>query len=138
MDKEYSALDLEVSPAELFDMIQGPNPYNTVKQAFSNPETGEFDRARLLQFLKEDINNDETGQTKQQWLNFENAIRKERQNNKYNALVGNGLFVSDWQAKLDKQYQSEIRNVSYVQIPFTTIPVSSAGHRRRFEKLHQR
>lgn len=124
MDKEYAALDLEVSSEELFDMIQGPNPYTTVKQAFSNPETGEFDRARLLQFLKEDINNDESGQTKQQWLNFENAIRKERQNNKYNSLVASGLFVSDWQANLDKQYQSEIRNVSYVQIPFTTIPDS--------------
>lgn len=122
--KQYSALDLEVSPAELFDMIQGPNPYNSVKQAFSNPENGEFDRARLLQFLKEDINNDESGQTKQQWLNFENAIKNERQNNKYNALIGNGFFVSDWQAKLDKRNQSEIRNVSYVQIPLSSIPDS--------------
>ncbi len=124
MASEYSALDLEVSSAELFDMIQGPSPYSSVKQAFSNPQTGEFDRARLLQFLKEDINNDETGQTKLQWLNFENAIKNERQNNKYNALVGNGFFVSDWQAQLDKKYQSEIRSVSYVQIPFSSIPDS--------------
>lgn len=124
MQKEYSALGLDVSPAELFDMIQGPNPHASVMQAFSNPETGQFDRARLLQFLKEDINNDETGQTKQQWLNFETAIRQERQNNKYNAMLSKGLFVSDWQAKLDKQHQSEIRNVSYVQIPFSSIPDS--------------
>ena len=72
---QYNNLGLEVSSSELFDMVQGDNPYPTVKQSFTNPETGQFDRARLLQFLKEDINNDETGQAMQQWLNFEEAIR---------------------------------------------------------------
>ena len=124
LSNQYNNLGLEVSSSELFDMVQGDNPYPTVKQSFTNPETGQFDRARLLQFLKEDINNDETGQAMQQWLNFEEAIRKERQNNKYNALVAKGLSVSDWEAQLTKKYQSEIRNVSYVQIPFQSIPDS--------------
>ena len=79
-------------------MVQGDNPYPTVKQSFTNPETGKFDRARLLQFLKEDIYNDETGQAMQQWLNFEEAISKERQTNKYNALISKGLSISDWEA----------------------------------------
>ena len=118
LNNQYNDLGLEVSSSELFDMVQGENPYPTVKQSFTNPETGQFDRARLLQFLKEDINNDETGQAMQQWLNFEEAIRKERQNNKYNALVANGLFASDWEAQQTKKHQSEIRNVSYIQIPF--------------------
>jgi len=39
-------------------------------------------------------------------------------------MVAKGLFVSDWQAKLDRAAQSELRNVTYVQIPFTTIPDS--------------
>ena len=124
LSNQYNNLGLEVSSSELFDMVQGNNPYPTVKQSFTNPETGQFDRARLLQFLKEDINNDETGQAMQQWLNFEEAIRKERQNNKYNALVAKGLSASDWEAQLTKKYQSEIRNVSYVQIPFQSIPDS--------------
>ena len=124
LNNQYNNLGLEVSSSELFDMVQGDNPYPTVKQSFTNPETGQFDRARLLQFLKEDINNDETGQAMQQWLNFEEAIRKERQNNKYNALVAKGLSASDWEAQLTKKYQSEIRNVSYVQIPFNSIPDS--------------
>ncbi|MBL6663161.1 MAG: SurA N-terminal domain-containing protein [Flavobacteriales bacterium] len=124
LNNQYNNLGLEVSSSELFDMVQGDNPYPSVKQSFTNPETGQFDRARLLQFLKEDINNDETGQAMQQWLNFEEAIRKERQNNKYNALVAKGLSASDWEAQLTKKYQSEIRNVSYIQIPFQSIPDS--------------
>ena len=60
----------------------------------------------------------------QQWLNFEEAIRKERQNNKYNALVAKGLSVSDWEARQAKKFNHEIRNVSYVQIPLQSIPDS--------------
>ena len=124
MNNQFNDLGLEVSSYELFDMVQGDNPYPTVKQSFTNPETGKFDRARLLQFLKEDIYNDETGQAMQQWLNFEEAISKERQTNKYNALIAKGLSISDWEAKKNKNYQGEIRNVSYVQIPFQNIPDS--------------
>ena len=124
LSNQFDALGLLVSSSELFDMVQGNNPYPTVKQSFTNPETGEFDRKRLLQFLKEDINNDETGQAMQQWLNFEEAIRKERQNNKYNALIAKGFSVSDWEARQVKKNQDEIRNVSYVQIPLQSIPDS--------------
>ena len=124
LNNQYNDLGLKVSSYELFDMVQGDNPYPAVKQSFTNPETGKFDRARLLQFLKEDINNDETGQAMQQWLNFEEAIRKERETNKYNALISKGLSVSEWEAQQNKNYQSEIRNVSYVQIPFQNIPDS--------------
>ena len=124
LNTQFSDLGLEVSSSELFDMVQGDNPHPTVKQSFTNPETGDFDRARLLQFLKEDINNDETGQAMQQWLSFEDAIRKERQNNKYNALVARGFSASDWEAQQVKKHQGEIRNVSYIQIPFQSIPDS--------------
>ena len=124
LNKEYVELGVKVGPNELFDMIQGENPYPTVKQSFTNPETGQFDRARLLQFLKEDIHNDETGQAMQQWLSFEDAIRKERQSNKYNRLISSGLSVSNWEAKLNLKEQSEVRNVSYVEIPFSSIPDS--------------
>ena len=124
LNKEYVELGVKVGSNELFDMIQGENPYPTVKQSFTNPETGQFDRARLLQFLKEDIHNDETGQAMQQWLSFEDAIRKERQSNKYNRLISSGLSVSNWEAKLNLNEQSEVRNVSYVEIPFSSIPDS--------------
>ena len=50
----------------------GDNPYPTLVNSFKT-ETGQFDRRGLLQFLKEDINNDETGQAMQRWLNFEDG-----------------------------------------------------------------
>ena len=69
LGSQIAELGLSVSPQELFDMVQGNNPHPQVKQAFSNPQTGEFSSAQVLQFLK----SLETMpvENKNQWLLFE-------------------------------------------------------------------
>lgn len=121
MAKEYEALGVVVGSDELFDMIQGNNPNASVKQAFTDPATGAFDRARLLQYLKEDIDNDVTGQTRARWIQFEQALQQNRQTQKYNSLVAKGLNVSDFEAQANYNFQNEVRNASYIQIPLKTI-----------------
>lgn len=119
--KEYDASGIAVCNEELFDMIQGPDPYPTIKQSFINPETGAFDRVRLLQYLKEDIDNDPTGQARAQWVQFEEALYKERLNTKYSNAIAKGLNVSDFEASQAYQAQSEVRNVSYVAVSYRSI-----------------
>tara|TARA_B100000683_G_scaffold166048_1_gene159891 strand:- start:7396 stop:9453 length:2058 start_codon:yes stop_codon:yes gene_type:complete len=119
--KEYDASGISVCNEELFDMIQGPDPYPTIKESFTNPETGAFDRARLLQYLKEDMDNDPTGQARAQWVQFEEALYKERLNRKYSNAIAKGLHVSDYEAAQSYQAQSEVRNVSYVAVAYRSI-----------------
>ena len=71
--------------------------------------------------LKEDINNDQTGQSKAQWLRFEDALYKERLNKKYLTAVSKGLNVSDLHAEINYKEKGEVRNVSYIDISFRTI-----------------
>ena len=97
------------------------NIYPSIQQTFINPETGQFDKARLIQYLKEDIYNDETGDALDRWLQFEKAIVKEKLNNKFINLVSKGLFVSDWENNVINISQNEIRNISFLEIPFKTI-----------------
>ena len=119
--KEYDASGIAVCNEELFDMIQGPDPYPTIKESFTNPETGTFDRARLLQYLKEDMDNDPTGQARAQWVQFEDALYKERLNRKYSNAIAKGLNFSNYEAAQSYQAQSEVRNVSYVAISYRSI-----------------
>lgn len=119
--KEYDALGITVSNEELFDMIQGPDPYPTIRESFTNPETGEFDRVRLLQYLKEDIDNDPTGKARAQWIQFEDALYNERLNRKYSNAIAKGLHVSDFEVGESYQAQSEVRNVSYISIAYRSI-----------------
>lgn len=119
--KEFDDLGLAVESEEVFDMIAGTNVYPSILQTFINPETGQFDKGRLLQYLKEDIYNDDTGDALKRWLQFEQAIVKEKLNTKYTNMVSKGLFISDWEDNITSISQMESRNISYLEIPFKTL-----------------
>lgn len=109
---QINELGIAVSPQELFDMIQGNDPHPQVKQAFSNPQTGEFNPAQVLQFLK----SLETMpvENKNQWLLFEDGIQKERVSSKYFNLIKKGFYAPTAFAKRTQQEQEEKRSISFV------------------------
>jgi len=109
MTNQYDELGLSVSKDELFDMVQGKNPHPSVKQAFTNPQTGVFDPNQVIQFLK-NLDKDETGSTKERWLNFEQALKQERIMSKYNTLIKKGLYIT--RAEAARNYVAQSRNLS--------------------------
>lgn len=104
MTEQYEKLGITVSSDELFDMVQGKNPHPSVVQAFTDPKTGQFSPQAVITFLKR-MDEDQTGETKQRWLNFEKALKAERIANKYNNLVKGALYITKAQAK--RQYVEE-------------------------------
>ena len=52
IDLEYEKLGIDVSPAELEDLTIGNNTDPQIMQSFTNPETGQPDKQRLVRFLK--------------------------------------------------------------------------------------
>lgn len=67
--KQIAKTGLVVSSDELFDMVQGNDIHPQIKQAFSDPNTKQFDKKNVIQFLK-NMDNDQTGRTRAQWVNF--------------------------------------------------------------------
>lgn len=127
---QYEKLGINCSPKELLDMVQGKNPHPQVKQAFTDPKTGVFNPANVANFLK-NMDNDQTGKTRQQWVVFEKAILEERIQQKYYNLIKQGLYVSKAEAKdefFNKSKTASVRYVSlnYASIPDTTIEVTDA------------
>lgn len=91
MDKEYEALGLTVTSDELFELVQGSNPHPLIKQYFANPETGQYDRTLVLQYLQN--LNSMPAASKQQWIDFEKYIREDQLTKKYNTLLSKGYYV---------------------------------------------
>jgi peptidyl-prolyl cis-trans isomerase D len=120
MGKQFTKLGLNVSPDELFDMVKGKNPHPQIKQAFTDPKTGEFSTANVINFLK-NMDNDKTGRTRAQWNVFEKAIMEERLQQKYNDLVKQGLFVSSVEAKEDFISKNRFASVKFVFLPYSTV-----------------
>jgi peptidyl-prolyl cis-trans isomerase D len=124
MGRQYKKVGITVSSDEIFDMIQGKNPHPQIKDAFKDPQTGEFSPANVLQFLK-NMDNDPTGKTRAQWVNFENYIREERIKEKYNELIKNGLFMTTAEARSAYEKQSRMASARFVDLAYTTVEDST-------------
>tara|TARA_Y100000589_G_scaffold332302_1_gene391480 strand:- start:30835 stop:32907 length:2073 start_codon:yes stop_codon:yes gene_type:complete len=118
LQKEYEKLGIAVTPDELFDMVQGNNPHPQIVQAFTNPQTGQFDKTRVLQFLK---NKDNDPQTAQQWILFEQGIKQERLANKYTQLINKAIYATTAEAAQLNIDQNKKFNISYVVKRYNTV-----------------
>ncbi len=121
---QFRKAGVKVSSEELFDMIQGKNPHPQIKDAFKDPNTGEFSPANVLNFLK-NMDNDATGKTRAQWLSFEKFITEERVKEKFNELVKHGLFVTSEEAKLQAAAQQSQASVKFIEINYNTVADST-------------
>lgn len=125
MKDHITKSNIKVSPEELFDMVQGSNPHPEVRRAFTNPQTGAFDPAQVLNFLKTMDTQDPTGETRKQWLSFEKAIQEERVRQKYMNAVKAGMYVPSAFAKADYMEKNKTANANYVLLDYTSISDSA-------------
>jgi peptidyl-prolyl cis-trans isomerase D len=120
MDDVYKDLGITVSSDELFDMLQGTNLHPIVQQLFRNPNTGQVDRGAVVRFLQ----NLETGVSPEQreyWLYLESQIAEERLHNKYNTLVGKGLYVTTQRAGKNMEESNKQINFDYIMLPNSSV-----------------
>ena len=120
---EWDKLGLGVSDDELVDMVQGDNINPGIKQAFSDQKTGQFDKAKLISYLK---NLDKLPPESQAaWHNFEANLPADRMANKYNALLKNSVYVTTAEAKRFNDDQNTKASVKYLFVPYASISDSA-------------
>lgn len=118
--KEIEKLGIEVSPEELFDMVRGNDPHPQVRQAFSNPQTGQFNPDDVIRYLKT-MDQDPSGKAKNQWIQFEKSIKEERLQAKYYNLIKKGLYPTLTEAKRYYSDASKMFNVRFVAKRYATL-----------------
>jgi len=119
LGKEYSRLGLNVSGDELFDLLQGKNPSPLIVQYFGNPQTGEVNRAEVLNSLKQQSKNP---QLKQQWDLLQTEIEKQALQQKYANLIRSSVYVTTLEANDEYQNRNKLANFRYVGLDYTSIP----------------
>jgi peptidyl-prolyl cis-trans isomerase D len=138
MTPHYEDLGIAVSTDELFDMVQGKDPHPSVKQAFTDQKTGEFNPAQVVNFLKK-MDDDKTGATRDRWIKFEAAIKQERIVNKYTNLIKQGLYITKNEAKRDHLAKNRTAAFSYLvkrysDIQDSTIKVTDADMQKYYNE----
>lgn len=119
---EYQDIGLDVSGDELSYFISGPNPHPAVQQFFTNPDTKQFDRDRLVYFLK---NMDQFPDVMPVWLDFEKNLKKEKLREKYFNLVKQSMYVTTVEAESDYYSKNQFANIDYIYLPISTLADST-------------
>jgi peptidyl-prolyl cis-trans isomerase D len=122
MEKEVERLGLQVSKAELNDMIKGKNPHPQVVQAFGDPQTGKINYTQLGTFMDNVKAQGPRSPMGQQWENFLKSLKNERAFQKYNNLIKNSVYVTSLEAREDYTQRNKLANFSYVSLDYASIP----------------
>jgi len=120
LTKEYDRLGLTVSDDELLDLLQGQNPSPLIKQYFSNPQTGQLDRATLMNFLKS-----KEAQALQQSAMLQEEIKNQALQTKYSNLIRNSVYVTSLEATDEYTNRNKLANFKYVNLDYTSVPDNS-------------
>jgi peptidyl-prolyl cis-trans isomerase D len=121
---EFEKLGLTTSDDELVDLVQGDNISPSLRQAFTDPKTGQFDKARLIDYLK---NLDKLpAESQAAFRNFEASLRDfDRPLLKYNALLKNSVYVTSAEAKRFDEVQNAKASFRYLFVPYASVSDSA-------------
>lgn len=115
---QFDKLGLEVTDAELVDMVQGSNISPQIKQFFTDPQTGSFSKEAVTGFLS----NLSQAQPQQRasWIAFEQSLVPSRLVEKYNNLLTMTNYATKYEAKDEYISQNSNATIEYVYVPFSS------------------
>ncbi|MEM9829205.1 MAG: peptidylprolyl isomerase [Bacteroidota bacterium] len=117
--QQFGKLGIKVTERELIDMVQGNNIDPGIRQSFTDPNTGEFDRDRLLNYLQALPQLPPEQQIS--WQLYEQNLGEARERLKYDNLLIAGNYVTQEEAKRQYQAENKIAEVEYLYIPFYAV-----------------
>lgn len=119
LQEQVSEIGITVTTEELDDLIRGKNPHPYIRQSFTDPQTGQYDPANVINFLQ---NLDKVDpEMRQRYLSIEKAIKEDRLNTKYRNLIAKAYYVPKAFAERDYKNRSTIATVRYFALPYTSI-----------------
>jgi len=121
IEHEAEKVGLQVTGEESQDMISGSNPSPEIVRAFTNPQTGQFDRANLVSTLNNLKGMPSTDAQKVRWVNFVEELTQNKLAEKYMSAVSNGLYVNSLEAKDDYEAKNKLANFKYAVLNYQTL-----------------
>ncbi|MDL2290208.1 SurA N-terminal domain-containing protein [Paludibacteraceae bacterium OttesenSCG-928-F17] len=130
--EEANKIGLTISKEELSDRLIGNNIHPVIMQMpFFQNESRQFDRSLLLNFLNyldQDANSNEMAQQQEQlkifWLYWENAIKNNILEEKYNDLIAKSITANSIDAKANFETVNIRTDFEYITQPYYMVPDS--------------
>ena len=123
LGEEYQRLGMRVTAEELYYDIRNNQE---IRQAFTDPSTGQFSEAAFSNYLsqlQDGVDNGDPQAIKawQQWTEYEDAIKQNSLDFKYNTAVQYGIYFPKALAELEYKKQNMNVQGDFIQLPYTDI-----------------
>lgn len=126
IQSQFAKVGVEVTDDEVWDMVQGKNVDESVRQAFTNPETGAFDANRVVNYLQQVRNMPEDSEPRIRWEMFYRDLKPSRERIKYENLLLKTAYVTKAEAEREYHLQSDVAEVKYLYVPYYAVSDSVA------------
>jgi peptidyl-prolyl cis-trans isomerase D len=122
---EFAKVGVVVTDDEIWDMIQGKNIDESVKQAFTNQETGQFERDRIVNYLNQLKTMPEGSEMRVRWELFQRDLKPGRERIKYENLLIKSDYTTKAEAEREYHAQTDVAEVKYLYVPFYAVSDSA-------------
>lgn len=122
---EWEKLGIMVTQEEVIDMVQGNNISPQIKQAFTDPETGVFDKDKVIAFIRNLQN--QPPQAQQQFAVFEQQLPESRRSEKYENLLRKSVYVTTAEAKRRYEDETTKLDLKFLYVPYANIADSTVN-----------
>ncbi|NQZ75952.1 MAG: SurA N-terminal domain-containing protein [Ekhidna sp.] len=123
-DKQFEELGIEVTDAELVDMVQGSNISPQIMQFFGGAQ-GQFQKENVTSFLSS-LQQADPAQ-RNAWIAFERSLLPSRKLEKYANLFTKTNYVTKYEAKDEYTSQNGNASVDFMYVPFLSVSDSSVS-----------
>jgi len=122
MNEKFEDAGIDVSTEEVLEMATGKNAHPAIRQMFSDPQTGVFNQAAVVNFLK---NRKRDANANLYWEYIKKAIVNEKLSSKYSNLFSKGFYTT--QNMITSEANANLRSVDFdfVAVNYSTIPDST-------------
>jgi peptidyl-prolyl cis-trans isomerase D len=124
---EFAKVGIVVTDDEVWDMIQGKNIDESVKQAFTNQETGQFERDRIVTYLNQLKTMPAGSEMRVRWELFQRDLKPGRERIKYENLLLKSDYITKAEAEREYHAQTDVAEVKYLYVPYYAVSDSAVS-----------
>ena len=125
IQSEFEKVGITVTDDEIWDMIQGKNIDESVQQAFTNQETGQFERDRVVTYLNSLKTMPQGSEARVRWELFQRDLKPGRERIKYENLLIKSNYITKAEAEREYHLQTDVAEVKYLYVPYYAVSDSA-------------
>ena len=118
-DEQFEKLGLSVTAAEVSDMYVGTFIHPYLRQYFTDPKTGVY-QTQAIQYYVNNFDDLDTNQ-RREWVELEKAVKADRKQQKYNALIARGMYMPNAIAKQVAEMSGKLSNAVALNCSFASV-----------------